>query len=274
MIKRLLLALDRTPAALEAKNLALALARKHDAAIEGLSVIDPEVIAPPEPTPIGAGPYKEHKDAVLIERARTEAKAFAQAFTEECRAAGVRDQATVVVGSASSAIVEASAQHDAVLLGVDSDFSGSPAPLSRLIVELLRNNPRPLIVSPKQASTNGKTVIAYDGSIPAMRALQLFCAMGLRADSEAIVVSVDRDPAKAAETAGVAVRYLGERGYKASPSVVSAETDVATAITAAAAGAGMVVAGAYGHRGWREWLLGTTTERLLMTSPTHLFIHH
>lgn len=273
MMKGLLVALDRTPAALEAKKLALALARKHDATILGLSVVEPDVVAPPEATPIGAGPYKEHRDAVLLERAKTEAAALVQAFTDECRAASVRCETTLVVGTASSAVVEASARSDAVLLGIDSDFSGNPATLSRLVVELLRNNPRPLIVSPKHASTNGKTVIAYDGSIPAMRALQLFCAMGLRADSEAVVVSVDQDPAKAADTADVAVRFLHERGYKASP-LASAETDVATAIAAAAAGAGMIVAGAYGHRGWREWLLGTTTERLLLTSPTHLFIHH
>ncbi|NJN05752.1 MAG: universal stress protein, partial [Rhodobacteraceae bacterium] len=36
--------------------------------------------------------------------------------------------------------------------------------------------------------------------------------------------------------------------------------DAAGAIVDAAKGAGMIVAGAYGHRGWREWLLGTTTE--------------
>ncbi len=274
MIKSLLLALDRTPAAIEARELALVLARTHGATLQGFAVVEPDVVAPPEPTPIGAGPYKEHRDAVLVERARTEATAFAQAFSEECRIAGVRDGAAVIVGAASSAIVGASAPHDAVLLGVDSDFSGTPAPPSRLIVELLRNNPRPLIVSPASASSDGRTVVAYDGSIPAMRSLQLFCAMGLRADREVVVVSVDRDAAKAAADADMAVRFLRERSYQAEPSPVSADTDVAAAVAAAASGAGMVVAGAYGHRGWREWLLGTTTERLLRTSPTHLFIHH
>lgn len=274
MIKSLLLALDRTPAALEARKLALTIARRHDATLQGITVVEPDLVAPPEATPIGAGPYKEHRDAVLLERARAEATTFAEAFSAECRVAGVKDGVTVIVGTASAAFVSASAPHDAVLLGVDSDFSGVLAPLSRLIVELLRNNPRPLIVSPAKASGDGRTIVAYDGSIPAMRALQLFCAMGLRTDREAIVVSVDRDTAKAAADADTAVRFLRERGYQATPSPVSTDTDVATAITAAASDAGMVVAGAYGHRGWREWLLGTTTERLLRTSPAHLFIHH
>jgi nucleotide-binding universal stress UspA family protein len=276
MLKGLLLALDRTTGALEGKKLAFALARTHDAVVQGILVVEPDVVAPPEPVPIGGGPYKEHRDATMIGRAKAEATLFAQQFVEECRASKVNGDACVIVDDAVPAIVGASARHDAVLLGVDSDFSGDAAPLSPLIVELLRNNPRPLIVSPKQAAANGKTVVAYDGSIPAMRALQLFCAMELRADSEAIVVTVDPDASKAAETASVAVDYLRARGYRASPMPVAVGTDVSAAIAAAAQGAGMVVvvAGAYGHRGWREWLLGTTTERLLMTSPTHVFIHH
>jgi nucleotide-binding universal stress UspA family protein len=276
MLKSILLALDGTPAALESRKLALALARKHGAAILALSVVDPDVIAPVEPTPMGGDAYKQHKDAVLIERAKTAAAEFGQAFVGECRAAGGKGDATVVVGEAAASLVAASAQHDVVMLGVDSDFSGSAAALSPLIVDLLRNNPRPLVVSPRQAVPEGKTVVAYDGSIPAMRAMQLFCAMQLRADSEAAVVSIDPDPAKAAAQADVGARFLCERGYKAAAQPLTAGGDIAGVIieAAKAAGAGMIVAGAYGHRGWREWLLGTTTEHLLAASPTHVFVHH
>jgi len=45
-------------------------------------------------------------------------------------------------------------------------------------------------------------------------------------------------------------------------------------VVAMARDAGMIVAGAYGHRGWREWILGSTTERLLETAPIPLFVHH
>lgn len=276
MLKSILLALDGTPAALESRKLALTLARKHGAVILGLSVVDPEVVAPAEPTPVGGDAYKQHKDAVLIERAKTAAAEIGQAFAVECRAAGGKGDATVVVGEAAPSLVAASAQHDVVMLGVDSDFSGSAAALSPLIVDLLRNNPRPLIVSPRQAVPEGKTVVAYDGSVPAMRALQLFCAMQLRAESEAVVVSIDSDSARAAAQADVGARFLSERGYKAAAQPLTGGGDIAGAIieAAKAAGAGMIVAGAYGHRGWREWLLGTTTEHLLAASPAPVFVHH
>lgn len=275
MLKSILLALDGTLAALESRKLALALARKHGAAILGLRVVDPDVIAPAEPTPMGGDAYKQHKDAVLIERAKTAAAAFAQAFVGECRAAGGMADATVVVGGAAASLVVASAPHDVVMLGVDSDFSGSAAQLSPLIVDLLRDNPRPLIASPRNAAPEGKTIVAYDGSIPAMRAIQLFCAMQLRAENEAVVISIDPDHAKAAAQADVGAHFLRERGYKATALPLTAD-DAAGAIVAAAkaAGAGMIVAGAYGHRGWRDWLLGTTTEHLLAASPAHVFVHH
>lgn len=275
MLKSILLALDGTPAALESRKLAMAIASKHGAAILGLSVVDPNVVAPAEPTPIGGDAYKQHKDAVLMERAKTAATEFAEAFVGECRAAGRMAGATVVVGEAAASLVAASAPHDVVLLGVDSDFSGSAAKLSALIVDLLRDNPRPLIVSPCNAVPEGKTIVAYDGSIPAMRAMQLFCAMQLRAENEAVVISIDPDRVKAAARAEVGALFLRERGYKATAQPLTAD-DAAGAIVAAAktAGAGMIVAGAYGHRGWRDWLLGTTTEHLLAASPAHVFVHH
>jgi nucleotide-binding universal stress UspA family protein len=39
-------------------------------------------------------------------------------------------------------------------------------------------------------------------------------------------------------------------------------------------GARLIVMGAYGKRGWREFLLGSTTDRLLAHASRPLFIHH
>lgn len=261
---------------LEAKKLALALARKHGAAVHGLAIVDPDIVSPPEPTPVGGDAYKQRKDAALVERAKAAAEELARGFTNECRNASVRDGAHVTVGEAAASLIAASALHDVVLLGVDCDFSGVPADLSPLVAGLLRNNPRPLLVSPRQANADGLTLVAYDGSIPAMRALQLFCALGPRTEHEAIVVSVDDDLAKATATAETSARFLQARGYKTSLRPSPADGDVTAALIDAvkAVGAATVVAGAYGHRGWREWLLGTTTERFLRASPAHLFVHH
>jgi nucleotide-binding universal stress UspA family protein len=173
-------------------------------------------------------------------------------------------------------LIAASAAHDIVVLGVDTSFGDVPAALSPLIAGLLRDNPRPLVVTPKDAAAGARTFVAYDGSIPSMRALQLFCCMQLRLDGDVVVVSVDRDAAKATAMADTGAVFLRDHGYNATTHAVSGDGDVAAALidAAKAADAGMIVAGAYGHRGWREWLLGTTTERLMTSSPIPIFIHH
>lgn len=274
MLKSLLLALEQTPGSIAAKALALEIARSQRARIEGIAVVDPELIAPPEPTPIGGDVYKQRKDAVLVERVRAADIELAQAFEAECAGSGINGKASVVQGSALATLNAASAAHDIVLMGGDATFGAES--VTPLVGGLLRDNPRPLIVAPRAPLAGLKTLVAYDGSIPTLRALQLFCALGLRAQSEALVVCLNPNAKTAAALAETGAKFLNERGYKASTRPVIGEGDPAPVLIDAAqeVGAGLIVAGAYGHRGWREWLLGSTTEHLLRTSPVPLFIHH
>lgn len=276
MLKRLLIALDATPAAREAESLALRLALAHSAALKGLAIVDPEILIPIEPMPIGGDTYKMHKDAVLIDRARAAASALAQAFSDECRTAHVEAEASAIQGPALATLIGACAPHDVVILGNDTSFGGDAKAPSPLIAGLLNNNPRPLIVSPAHEAPGPATLIAYDASVPAMRALQLFAALGLRKANEAVVVSIGADAAAAKTMAEEGETFLRERGYKAvARPLAGGKNPIDTLIAAAkSANAGMIVAGAYGHRGWREWLLGTTTEALVAQSPVPLFIHH
>jgi nucleotide-binding universal stress UspA family protein len=270
MLKRLLLALDQTQAAREARSLAIALAQHHGAKLVGLAVVDPDVVAPAEPTPIGGGAYKEHRDTVLIDRARAAGDALAQSLVEECRADHVDVETAVVLGSTVRALLEASAPADVVVIG-----NATP---SDHVADLLRDNPRPLVVVPAASApaAHAPTLVAYDASVPAMRALQLFAALRLRSEHDVLVASIHADAKKGAALAEAGAAFLRERGYKALARRTTATGAPEDSLIAAAkeAGAGMIVAGAYGHRGWREWLLGTTTEALLAKSPAPLFIHH
>ena len=272
MLRRLLLALDQSPAAREARSLALALAQHHGATLVGLAIVDPEIVAPAEPTPMGGDAYKQHKDTVLIDRARAAAQALAQSLTDECRADHVEAETAVVQGPALASLIARSAASDIIVIG------GGGLTSSTLIGGLLRDNPRPLIVTPAAPVTapGTRTLIAYDGSVPAMRALQLFAALRLRVEQEAIVVSIHADAKEAAALAETGAAFLAERGYKATarPIVTTADPEDTLIAAAKDADSGLIVAGSYGHRGWREWLLGTTAEELLAKSPVPLFIHH
>ena len=70
--------------------------------------------------------------------------------------------------------------------------------------------------------------------------------------------------------------YLGLYGTATVARSIASTADPAELVIAEvkSLGADLLVMGAYGHRGWREILLGSFTTRLLSECPTALFIHH
>ena len=276
MLKSLLVVLDVTQASVSAAVLARELAVGSKALLQGLVIVDPWIVAPPEPTPMGAGAYKEHKDLTLMEHARHSGAALAQQFSDSCFAQGLNAAAHLVEGDVCESLIHASGPHDVIVLGCDASFGGKPTAPSPYISELLRDNPRPLIVTPENPNHGARTLVAYDGSIPSMRALQLFCALQLRCNEEAVVVSINPDNALATGLAEQGAAFMCARGYSARAKAIASAVDVSDALVSevTGAGAGMVVAGAFGHRGFRQWLLGATTEELIAQCPAPLFIHH
>ena len=277
MLRSILLALDDTPASVAAKRLALSLAAKAGASVTGLAVIDPQVIAPPEATPMGAGAYKEHKDAVLIARAESAAGKLVDVFTANGDEAKVRTLASVVTGEVLEAMIAASDLHDLIVGGIDTSFDeNASGRVSSFIARLLHGNPRPVVVCPQEPHVGSRVLVAYDGSVPAMRAIQLFCCLGLWKTSETLVVSIGENMEATAALSARGAKFMSDHGYQASTISLPLTDNPAAALIKVARdnGAGLIVAGAYGHRGWREWLLGSTTMRLIEASSLPLFLHH
>ena len=277
MLRSILLALDDTPASLGAKRLAISVAAECTAAITGLAVVDPTITAPPEATPVGGQAYKEHKDLVLVERAQSKAAELARDFLQDSQERELQCTTSVVVGDVLSSLIAAADVHDAILAGIDTAFDDtSSGRVSALVERLLRENPRPVIVCPKEPQFGKRTLVAYDGSVPAMRAMQLFCCLGLRKDAETLVATIQDTETAAVSLVSRGVKFMRDHGFSASPLPLTAKESNAGLLVKAAMenDAGMIIAGAYGHRGWREWLLGSTTTRLLDASPVPVFIHH
>jgi nucleotide-binding universal stress UspA family protein len=167
--------------------------------------------------------------------------------------------------------------HDAIVLGCDCNFrgitGGGPA---RMVEQVLRRSPRPIIVAPPGARDPSRAnMIAYDGSNPAARALQIFTLLDLGRDSEVHVLSIDSQQGVADRWANEARAYLALHGVSCKPHAVASSADPSDLVVAEARvlGADLVVMGAYGRRGWRESLLGSFTTRMLSQCPTNLFVH-
>lgn len=276
-LKSLLVALDDTPSSQSALNFALALAGQHKARLTGINVLDFNWLTRSEPTPMGAGYYKHHADQVRLQRAHEKAEAERKEFMTACSTAHVPGSVILVEGQPVEEVRAAATAHDAIVIGRDTDFhgdSGDGTP-ARAVGKILKGLPRPLFVTPEGAHLPKRALIAFDGSNQASHALQLFVLMGLAEGLQLHLVSVHPEAGHAEKTLQAAHAYLSLHGLQATAHPVISGGDPSDEILTrtSVTGADLLVMGAYGHRGWREAILGSCTSRLIAHASVPMFIY-
>ncbi|HRK70308.1 MAG TPA: universal stress protein [Micropepsaceae bacterium] len=276
-MKSLLVALDDTPSSQSALNFALALAGQHKARLTGINVLDINWLTRSEPTPMGAGYYKHHADQVRLQRAHEKAEAERKEFLTACSTAHVTGSVILIEGQPVEEVRAAAIAHDAIVIGRDTDFhgdSGDGTP-ARAVGRILKGLPRPLFVTTEGAHLPKRALIAYDGSNQASHALQLFVLMGLAEGLQLHLVSVHPEAGHAEKTLKSAQAYLHLHGLSVTAHPVISGGDPSDEILTrtSVTGADLLVMGAYGHRGWRETILGSCTSRLLAHARVPMFIY-
>ena len=275
MIRSILVALDDTEGAQRARDLAIAFARHTGAALSAATVLDwPHVKDAHEAVPPGAAAFKERRDAARAKRLEEEAEA---AFAACATAAGQTPFARLRLTDAPEpALLAAGAAHDVVVIGRDSTLGLEDCPdgLAPVIEALLHDGARPLVVVPPgPLPESNRALVAYDGSIPAMRALQLFALLGIAADMPVRVLSVAKEREEAVRLAEIAAGYLRVHGFEAEAVGVEGTHPVdAVLAEATALPARVLVMGAYEHSGLRTLFTGSATRRLLQGAPCPIFI--
>ncbi len=200
-----------------------------------------------------------------------------QSFELECRDRSITFEWLSFDGDPVGTLYLATETRDLIITGHDTAFYGETLePLSAVLAKLLLLTPRPIIVCPDTDPKLGDVLIAYDGSIPAMRALQIFVMLALGIGRRISVVAVDESQEIAARRAAAAASYLHIHGYEAEANPIASTLNPEQVIRAAVADRGIetMVMGAYGHRGFREALFGSTTTALAENPPCALFLYH
>jgi nucleotide-binding universal stress UspA family protein len=278
MLRSILVALDDTPGALAARDLAIALAGRTGAALTCAAVLDrPHTRDAIEPMPPGAMAFAERRNAALAAEAEDQAQAALAAAN--AAAGAVPITASLLPEAPEPALLRAGATHDLIVLGRDCTLGREETEdgLAPVAEALLRDGARPLLLVPPgaAATAEGAVLVAYDGSLPAMRALQLFALLGLAETSTVKVLSVDEDAAEAARLAEEATQYLSRHGVSAEAWPIEAGRSVEVLLAeATTTRARMLVMGAFGTSGLRALLLGSPTRALLRHAPCAVFVHH
>lgn len=276
MLTSLLLALDDTPGAAAAARVALALARATGARLTAAAILDlPHTRDASEPVPPGGGAFLERRNARLEEEAKREAASSAAAFAALC---GDTPHEVVMLGDApEAALLRAARSHDLVVVGRDSTLGREETEdgLAPVIPHLLRDGETPLLVVPPGAGLpDGPILAAYDGSRHAARALEAFAALGFGGGRSLRAVAVDADPGRAAALADEAAALLARVGVPAEPMGIAGDRPADALLAAlAAAGAAMLVMGAFENSALKTFFLGSTTLTLLRGASCPVFVH-
>jgi len=277
MMRRILVAVDGSPEGQVAQELAIDVAQRSSAVLTGIGVVDRPWIEAPEAVPLGAGSFKVHRDEVRLRQIREILDSVLEAFRRACDEANVSYQLVEAEGIPAETIEAEAEAHDVIVTGRCTNFHfDAEHDAAKMVARLVRDNPRPIIVTPARMRANNGVVVCYDGSLQASRAMHMFLLLGLTFGREIHLLSVARHKEQAEQKVWAAARLFEAHELKVHPHAIGTHGKPADILLAEvdALEPGLVVMGAYGHTGWRERLLGSATQSLLHLSDTPLFIHH
>jgi nucleotide-binding universal stress UspA family protein len=277
MLKRILVLLGETPSSVAARQYAFRLAQESNAALAGLAGVDLSYIEAPMPGGIGTTAFKIRLEEQLKKQAREACARLHDVYEQECKSHGVAFEWGCFDGDPIGTLYLAIETCDLAVTGHDTAFQGNVhEQLAEMLAKLLLMTPRPVIVCGDEAPVGRDVLIAYDGSVPAMRAVQIFALLGLGAGRRVHVTSIDADKETAARRIGGAVSYLRSHGYETEATPIATRVHPAEVLRIEVADRkiAMLVMGAYGHRGLRERLFGSTTTQLVENPSCALFLYH
>lgn len=156
----------------------------------------------------------------------------------------------------------------------DNEAARGRGPLAEAFQQLVANEQRPTVVGRAGLKVDGITAVAWDGGKEATRAART--AIPLLEKASRVVIlgapgasSREFDPHRLQE-------FLAARDVEAEVEVIKGSGDAANLLLAAsrAAGANLLVSGAFGHLRLREYIFGGTTRTFLHADSPSLFLSH
>jgi len=279
-MRSILVTVDDTPSAIAARGLAVALARQCGARVRGVTALDVSDLDRVEPVPIGGVQYAydrfQHREKLAKDR-RARIAELPALFERSMAEAGMQTVCSTMESDVRGGLLRMIETCDLVVTGRDAEFHlESLEGVTPLVDHIIAKGCRPVVVSGPEWVESGPVLVAYDGSAPAAKALQIAALMGIFGSTGAHILSISRERSAAMAVAERARAFLDVHEVTADLEVVESTENPADVLLRRAAeiGARLLVMGAFGHRGLRDILFGSTTRRLFDSVPVPLFIYH
>lgn len=274
-LRDLLVLVDDTRGCGARIDLAVGLAREHDAHLLGLYAT-----SAPELPPMVAAYFPPEVLAEVAERQREAARAAAELFRARSAELGARAEWREVQGPAPATALQHIRHVDLAVAG-QAAGGADAGPEDHVVESLVLASPRPLLLVPSAgapAQVPRRVLVAWDAGAEAARAVHDALPL-LAAASRVTILGVNPGAASAGgeyPTSRLAA-HLARQGVKAEPEHHFAEAGgVGEALLeqAVARGAELLVMGAWGHSRLRELALGGATRHVLRHMHLPVLLQH
>lgn len=278
MIKTILVGLDGSEHAQTAIEYAFWLARRLDATAIGFHVVDVTAIEGSFLHDIsGAMGFEPYLDfsARMRTALQERGKVLLQAFEEQARQRGVRNETLLGLGVVANEISERARLADLVVIGrrgVNDKFSTGL--LGGTGESVARKCPRSVLMAPQSFAEPRDPLLAYDGSVRAAAAMQVAAELCTSLRLPLTVLTVHRDEEQGRRVLNEAASYLKAHELEARFELQhtgNAPERITNFLREKRHD--LLFIGAYGHSRIIEMVLGSTTEYVLRNAHCPVFLN-
>ncbi|MDA1276507.1 MAG: universal stress protein [Verrucomicrobia bacterium] len=290
MIKRVLIPLDPSPYADAALAFACELARKHDAAIGGLVILDTCGIEKSiGPIPAGGLYYADLHIAREEKQSHDRIRALLEKFEAHCESAKVRHFQSERQGTPAENIVQESVFYDCVTIGLRTFFEYETDAGADLLYGTSDDHPGDSLdrvtqhsVVPTFAIPLGwkpldrpfKVLLAFNGSVASVRSLHQFANLFTPATAEVTVLTACPDSIKGRFLLDQVEAYLNAHGFEKIRKEWTG-MDIRRAMSNGfAERSDLIVVGAHSKTLIVDFMLGSVCKDLIARAEKPLLIAH
>ena len=280
MLKRVLVPLDPSPYTDSALDWACKAARRHGAELTGMVILDiPGIRDSIGPVPLGGFHYAERLEAAKEKKAQQRIDALLARFKAKCQQEGVAYRVTEHQGTPKEQIIMESIYYDAVMMGLRTCFRfGEDEESCDSLEDLLDHSITPVYGIPEKPTLPDftrekmKVLIAFDGSIPAARALQRFAQLAVPEVMEVMLVKSDDDQERARFQLDQAEAFLKSHAMTNVTKECIAQDIIEAMDEKYLDWAHLVVVGVHSKKGLFDFMLGSLSKFLIKEAKKPVLI--
>lgn len=274
MLKKILVPLDPSPYSDAAISYVISIAKKHDATIYGLTIMDfPDIEDSIGAVPIGGFYWAKKLEETRKKEAEEKLDEISFKFAQKLKEANVKFVLEEVQGLPSKEIIEYSQYYDLVIIGLRNYFEFETSDKEgNSLSELLSHSITPILAVPKEYRQINNILIAFDGSFASSRALQRFAHLASAQDYNFVIITSTSDSESALEMQVKAATYLEAYGIKKIKRVITDKNIISEIKANYLDWADVVVLGAHSKNIFKDFFIGSLTKELININEKPLFI--